>query len=972
MSNNDNERRSDRSADMIDLEALSKAYEQSLNDKFSKGKRTQSQSTGGSGRDLRSARRETDRLLNSNEELKDSRRLTEQDRRLEQLKKDKERLSHSVWADNNKSNAPRRQRKSAWLDGADKQLAQSRAQSADRVSKIGSEPLIIARHEQQAAPAPQQDQPENRQPNGPTKRQITMKIPAETYKEYQVKAVNNDPSVRRTVSVDMPVSKMLTDEQIAKARRREQEEYRKDLDKKAAVTDAAAIISGIMDNINAEAPKRGTITEEIEAEKAAKAEKKKTVELGKKKTDGGESSDSRIQPKITPDNDYNFSEMISKVKAEKSGKTAKQLFEEAGGLTEDEESSAETENAENTDNTESTEKNTEDNTENNIEAEAESAEVTETSEVAEGTEDTKAYEAKEKAPQAQENAEGGEKAEAAQSSEDEIEKLKRLGKEEPTRQHEKITKAKAAALKAEAAEEPLPQKRKGKPVKRKKENKFHQLEFSFINSVMCIGVVFAITISLIVMERESGFIHSENRNLAEFPKFTAQSYFDGSFTKGVTEYFTDTIPGRESFKKFGSIFTKHLGLNVDDTVVLGTHKEAEKEELDAEKVATTTTVTANLAPKPTTTTKKGETTTTTTRVSEEVVELPDILDDGQWEGDVIVFGKGENIRAVAGYYGMFETGAYYADTINKWKAELPDVNVYNMSIPTSSAFYLPQSFRETVSDQKDNIDNIAAELKGIINVDVFNDLAKHTDEYIYSRTDHHWQPRGAYYAGKVFAEKAGINYPDLSTYDEWKIEGFLGTMYAYSNYDSELAANPDTFIYYKPDNKYTVTYYDTDFTNGTEGDLFFDYAEGVYCYSAILNVDWQVTEIKTDVHNGRTLVIFKDSFGNALVPFLTHGFEKIYVCDFRYFDNNAIDFCHKVGCTDLLFAISITSCSTEMHIQAINNCRVQDNVNPAITEVISNDVPEEDEGSGENNEDNEDNNEVTAAPEESPEGNNGY
>lgn len=103
----------------------------------------------------------------------------------------------------------------------------------------------------------------------------------------------------------------------------------------------------------------------------------------------------------------------------------------------------------------------------------------------------------------------------------------------------------------------------------------------------------------------------------------------------------------------------------------------------------------------------------------------------------------------------------------------------------------------------------------------------------------------------------------------------------------------------------------------------FDYAEGVNCYSAILNVDQEIAEIDTGVDNGRVLVVFKDSFGNALIPFFTHGFSKIYVCDFRYFDINAIDFCKEVGCTDLLFAISLTSCSTPSKVDCLNNIRIQ-------------------------------------------------
>lgn len=130
--------------------------------------------------------------------------------------------------------------------------------------------------------------------------------------------------------------------------------------------------------------------------------------------------------------------------------------------------------------------------------------------------------------------------------------------------------------------------------------------------------------------------------------------------------------------------------------------------------------------------------------------MPDNLDDGQWEGDIIVSGKGENVRAMGAYYGTFENGDKYANTINKWKADLGDsVNVYNMSIPTSAAYYMPNNLKDAVSDQKDNIDNIAAGLNGIINTNVYDALAEHTKEYIYSRTDHHWQPLGAYYAAQV-------------------------------------------------------------------------------------------------------------------------------------------------------------------------------------------------------------------------------
>ena len=61
-----------------------------------------------------------------------------------------------------------------------------------------------------------------------------------------------------------------------------------------------------------------------------------------------------------------------------------------------------------------------------------------------------------------------------------------------------------------------------------------------------------------------------------------------------------------------------------------------------------------------------------------------------------------------------------------------------------------------------------------------------------------------------------------------------------------------------------------------------------------------MTHITTDCKNGRKLFLIKDSYGNALVPFLTGSFEEIYVVDFRYFKLNPISFMKEHGITDFL------------------------------------------------------------------------
>ena len=71
----------------------------------------------------------------------------------------------------------------------------------------------------------------------------------------------------------------------------------------------------------------------------------------------------------------------------------------------------------------------------------------------------------------------------------------------------------------------------------------------------------------------------------------------------------------------------------------------------------------------------------------------------------------------------------------------------------------------------------------------------------------------------------------------------------------------------------------------------------------VFGSDERIAHVHTQANNGRRLVIFKDSYGNALLPFLTSSFEDIYLCDIRYFDLNALTFISDVGATDLLFAM---------------------------------------------------------------------
>ncbi|MBQ3842926.1 MAG: hypothetical protein II820_09575 [Ruminiclostridium sp.] len=274
------------------------------------------------------------------------------------------------------------------------------------------------------------------------------------------------------------------------------------------------------------------------------------------------------------------------------------------------------------------------------------------------------------------------------------------------------------------------------------------------------------------------------------------------------------------------------------------------------------------------------------------------------QNNILVSYQDGHYRGLMGCFGTYGLCDMWAEAVNTFAKKLPDVKVYSMAVPIPSEFYTPQSFWNsgfTVS-QYNKVLRIREGLSGVTDVDAYSALAEHTDEYIYSRTDHHWTPLGAYYAAQKFAEAAGVDFPELDKYTPVSRSGYVGSMYTYSK-DVHLYNDAETFTMYLSPNvdRISTTYYNTAFRGGYAGDLFVTRnASAFYC--SFIGSDDRITHVKTDVGNGRTLVVFKQSYGNALIPFLTSGFEDIYVCDMRYFDLNGVQFCKDVGATDLLFA----------------------------------------------------------------------
>lgn len=287
-----------------------------------------------------------------------------------------------------------------------------------------------------------------------------------------------------------------------------------------------------------------------------------------------------------------------------------------------------------------------------------------------------------------------------------------------------------------------------------------------------------------------------------------------------------------------------------------------------------------------------------------------VADGGEKAGSVFVCNDGRGIPLFGG-----GTGANYIAAINEVKKQVgSQVNVFSMIVPTSGSFYMPKGYENLTASEWDCIQRINAQFVGIIPVDAYTALSKHTNEEIFSRTDHHWNQLGAYYAAEEFTKTAMIDVPfaPLSSYERHDIEGYLGSLYKSSNQNTTMRDHPETFTYYIPPNDFTTLYMNPEDTSFWQSSMFVQQPVD-QSYSMFMGGDRKVVHITTDVNNGRKLLIIKDSYPNSLVPCLTGSFQEIWTADMRFlkymehFPHSISQIVSENGITDVLFCMNTFS-----------------------------------------------------------------
>lgn len=278
-------------------------------------------------------------------------------------------------------------------------------------------------------------------------------------------------------------------------------------------------------------------------------------------------------------------------------------------------------------------------------------------------------------------------------------------------------------------------------------------------------------------------------------------------------------------------------------------------------------------------------------------------------------------RVMEPYGNAYKNMKAYADTLNALKATMPDTKVYCLMAPTAVEFYAPSKYNAGISkSQYEGMCYIYENLKDIIPVNVYSEVAAHTDEYLYFRSDHHWTARGAYYAYRAFAKVADFTPVDKDTLQTGTLSPFLGSLYRYTK-STSLENNPDYVEYFLPPVDTTATASDTDAAMSDSYSVKVVNTETPSSnkYLAFVGGDHGVVKITTQAQSDKSIVIIKESFGNAFAPWLCANYKTVYVLDPRLLTLNLADFVKTNSIDEVLFLNYMFIPSNPKFMTALNN-----------------------------------------------------
>lgn len=288
-----------------------------------------------------------------------------------------------------------------------------------------------------------------------------------------------------------------------------------------------------------------------------------------------------------------------------------------------------------------------------------------------------------------------------------------------------------------------------------------------------------------------------------------------------------------------------------------------------------------------------------------------------------VLGKIENNGIVYGKDGqMFEKSLTLnaeriqanSQHIAALKELYPDLHISFMMIPSAYEILTDKTPPGLGNiDQLAIIDDLYTQLleKGIKTIDATHFLSEHQEEYIYYRTDHHWTTLGAYYGYKAVCDALGLAPQPLEGLPKHSVEGFYGTHYSKAKLFDTVADRLDWYDVpvseLSIDGKQAASLYDLDMVDKRDK------------YAMFLRGNNGLTVIKTpeSLEKKDKILVIKDSYANAMVPFLTANYQSITVVDLRSCASTLSELLASGDFDDLLVMYSFNNFASDVNIAKI-------------------------------------------------------
>ena len=219
--------------------------------------------------------------------------------------------------------------------------------------------------------------------------------------------------------------------------------------------------------------------------------------------------------------------------------------------------------------------------------------------------------------------------------------------------------------------------------------------------------------------------------------------------------------------------------------------------------------------------------------------------------------------------------------------------------------YMPYHLHE--DDQKQQLTAVKNALQGdkFSWISVLKAYEKVEDPTtLYYRTDHHWTTLAAQRAFLSLSSKWELGAKSSQFTMEPVSDRFSGTL-ASSYGERKIRDVLYVCAPKKANGTYTVSYP----TQGKVTASVFDTSklEQKNQYEVFLGGNFDKIEITTTAESEDTLLLFKDSFANCLIPMLTPYFSKIVVIDPRYFSDSLGDVLEDTDFTHVLFVYNLNT-----------------------------------------------------------------